>query len=111
MHEVVHSTKYVVPSRSRVFALHYALCTKCLFRTCAQIVYTALVELGKLGGFMHHVVFATPGVGINQGFVPRLYKLGSQVSTHGETENNRAGRLVFPTVHRTNSKGNKENTL
>lgn len=80
-------------------------------KSCAQIVYTALVELGKLRGFIHRVVFATQSMGINQDFVPSLYELGSQASTHGKIRNNRLNRSVFPTIHRTNSKGNKENTL
>lgn len=78
---------------------------------CAQIVERARVGLGKLGGFIHQVVFATQSMGTSRVFLPSLFELSAQVSTHGYFAPNGLVLGVVPTIHRTNGKGNKENIL
>jgi len=80
-------------------------------KDCAQIVDSARVELGKLGGFIHQVVFATPTMGTSRVVLPSLFDSSPQTSTHRYLVYNRLFWEVFPTIHRTNGKGNKENTL
>lgn len=80
-------------------------------KSCVQVVDSLLAGLGKLPALIHQVVFTSPGLGTNTLFLPNLYQLSAQTSTHKVLVNNRSGWLVIPTIHRTNGKGNKENTL
>jgi len=79
-------------------------------KSCAQVVESLLAGLGKLTVLMHQVVFTSPGLGTNPLFLPSLCQSSAQTSAHGILANNRSDWLVIPTIHRTNGKGNKENT-
>ena len=76
-----------------------------------QAVDSVWVELVKLGGFVHSTTHNQRSVGITSLFVTRFYQLAPQASTQDVLRNNRLNPWVLPTMHRTNGKGNKENTL
>jgi hypothetical protein len=69
------------------------------------------MALGKTYGLIHHTALGAMGMGTNQLLVTSSYPQVTQVSTQQKTSFNSLGSIFLPTIHRTNSKGNKVNTL
>jgi hypothetical protein len=79
-------------------------------KSCAQVVYSLRAGLGKVALLTHSRIAAFTGMGTNGRLVTSLYAVVPQASAHRFPVINRSNLLVFPTIHRTNDKGNKENT-